>query len=102
MAKQMIPVAVAVELINARMRADAALAQHMVLHEALALLIGQLHRGGVLNADGLATELMATFSDPQMAELAPGVGSQAETLAGRIRGAAHLPRGPGAGRPADS
>lgn len=99
---QLIPIGVAAELISARMRADASLAQHLVLHEAVALLIGLLHRAGHVDADGLAAALLQAFSDPQMEQLAPGVGMQAETLAGRILGAAHPPCEPGAGWPAGS
>lgn len=97
-----IPTAIARHLIEGRLRADASMAQHMVLHEALALLIGHLHRAGVVNADRLAAELAQTLAAPEIEQLAPAIAAQAATLAGRIRGAAHLPGGPCEGRPAGS
>lgn len=99
---EMIPPAIARYLIEGRMRESASLAQHIVMHEALALLIAELHRAGAVDADRLAARLMQTLSAPEIEEQAPGVEAQAATLAARIRGAAYLPGAPGADRPAGS
>ena len=97
---EMIPTAIAKYLIEGQMRDDASLAQHIVMHEALALLIGELHRVGAVDADRLAARLIEALAAPEIEELAPGTGEQAATLAGRIRGAAHLPVAPDGGTPA--
>lgn len=84
-----IPAPIAKRLIEGHMRDDASMAQHMVLHEAFALLTGQLHRAGVVDADRLAADLTRVLGNPEIAQLVPGIEEQAATLAGRIRGAAH-------------
>lgn len=94
---QLIPATVARHLIEGRLRADASMAQHMVMHEAVALLMGELHHAGVIDADRLVARLMQTLSAPEIAELAPGMQEQAATLAGRIRDAAHRAGEPCAG-----
>lgn len=96
---EMIPIAIAKHLIEGRMRDNASLAQHLVMHEAVALLIGDLHRAGAVDADRLAARLVQALSAPEIEEMAPGAGEQAATLAGRIRGAAHLPDAPSEGLP---
>lgn len=99
---EMIPATVARHLIDGRLRADASMAQHMVMHEAVALLIGELHRTEVIDADRLVARLMQTLSAPEIAELVPGMQEQAATLAGRIQYAAHQAGEPCAGWPAGS
>jgi hypothetical protein len=99
---ELIPPAIAKQLIEAGLRDRASMAQHIVVHEALALLIGHLHRAGAVHADQLAADLTRAFSAPQAEQLAPGIGAQAATLAARIRGAANPAAAPGAGRPENS
>lgn len=97
---ELIPSAIAKHLIEGRMRDDASLSQHLVMHEAVALLMGELHRAGVVDADRLTARLMQTLSAHEVEELAPGTAEQAATLAGRIRWAVHPAAAPDEDRPA--
>lgn len=83
------------------MRDEASLAQHMVVHEALALLIGQLHRASLVDADRLARDLMQTLTHPTVASLVPGLKGQGEALVERVQHAARQEREPAESRPAD-
>ena len=93
---ELIPAAIAAHLIDAKMRLETANAQHLVLHEAVALLIGDLHRRGLTDAMRLADQLEAAHGQPEVQQLAPQAASAASVLAGRIRAAAlePLPAGP--------
>ena len=84
-----IPVAVAAELISARIQNQQAVERDLVLLEAIALLTARLHRAGLADADRLAADLLAVFEPDQP----PGLDRErlldmAQLVAGRIRGAA--------------
>lgn len=94
------PTPVVIHMLEVERRLQASMATHMVLHEAVALLIGHLHRAGVVDAERFAAELVATFATPEVVAAAgPGASGQAATLAARIRDAARPATGPSADTP---
>lgn len=97
-----IPLPIAKRLIESGLREQASMTQHMVLHEALALLIAHLHRSNSVDAYQLTQELEQTFAQPDVAQIAPGAGKQAATLAARIRAAIHEDDEQSVGKPQSS
>ena len=85
---ELIPTAIAAHLIEAKLQASEQAVRHMVLHEAVALLIGDLHRQGLTDAPRLAAALEQAFAAPEIRNLSPQAPEVAELLAARIRHAA--------------
>lgn len=83
-----IPAVVVKHMIESNRRDDAMLAQYFVLHETVAMLIGHLHRAGVVDAHQLSGQLLQTMAMPEIQAGLPGVTEQAAALAGRIQQAA--------------
>ena len=98
---ELIPHGIAAHLIDAKSRADEALARSAVVHEALALLIGDLHRRGLTDALQLADRLEYAHRDPEICQLIPGAADIASVLAARIRGASLKPEPPTISPPQD-
>ena len=76
----------ALAIVERQIRADMT-AAHLVLWQAVALLIADLHAQGAVDGDALAGRLATMLSAPDVAAQAPRAQALAEDLAALIRGA---------------
>lgn len=91
--KESIPVVLAAALIEDRKNMSLTGAMHVVVQEAVAMLIADLHRAGHVDAESLAARLEQTFALPEVTKVYPEARELAQVFAGRMRAARESPEG---------